>query len=151
MITALVDLMAACYRAGNPTRMAAVAHSILASVPDDTVALHFLGLAYYQMGQHEAAREVFARIQDRTPLRRKSDYRTTTGEKAATRMLREASRPASGLGEAWQHVARAMRELGFRHDASRAYERSLATRSPRLQSGAVARPSHPRQPSMHPG
>lgn len=151
MITALVDLMAACYRAGNPTRMAAVARSILASVPDDTVALHFLGLAHYQMGQHEAAREVFARIQSRIPQRRKSDNWTTTGEKAATRMLREASRPASGLGEAWQHVARAMHELGFRRDATRAYEKFLATRSPQLQSGTAAKPSHPRMSSMHPG
>jgi Flp pilus assembly protein TadD len=139
MITALLDLMATCYQAGNPGQMATVARSILAAIPRDIVALHFLGLALYQMGHTEAARRVFRQACAHPKRRRKSDG-ATTGEEAATTMLREASTPAAGLGEAWQHIALAMRELGFRHAAKRAYRKSLATRRVMLEVGTASIP-----------
>ena len=128
MITALLDLMGSCFQAGNPGQMAAIARAILTAIPKDIVALHFLGLALYQMGHTEAARRAFGQACARPPRRRKSDQMTTTGEEAAMTILREASTPASGLGEAWRHIARAMSDLGFRREALRAYRTSLVAR-----------------------
>jgi hypothetical protein len=139
MITALLDLMGACFQAGNPSQMATIARSILSSIPQDIVALHFLGLALYQMGHTEAARRAFSEACARPQRRRKSDQ-ATTGEEATATMLREASAPAAGLSEAWQHIALAMRELGFRRAAARAYRTSLAARSVVLQGGSTAIP-----------
>jgi hypothetical protein len=99
MITALLDLMCACFQAGNPGQMATIARSILASIPEDIVALHFLGLALYQMGHRGRAARV--RQACARPAKAQGDG-ATTGEAAAT-TLREARTSAAGLGEAWQH------------------------------------------------
>lgn len=134
MITALIDLMGAYYQAGNLPQMAVMARSILASIPNDLVALQFLGLALYQMGRVEAARHVFGRacaLMDRQP---RTDP-PTTGEMAATTVYRQARAPASNLAEAWQQIARAMRSLGFREPAARAYEMSLAAKGIVVQAG----------------
>ncbi len=139
MITALVDLMGAYYQAGNPGQMEVIARSILAAIPEDIVALHFLGLALYQMGRIDSARQVFRRVCARSAKERRRIL-PTTGEMAATKLLREASAPASGLGEAWQHIAQALRSLGFRGAATRAYETSLAARGLVLQIGSEAVP-----------
>jgi predicted Zn-dependent protease len=140
MITALLDLMATCYQAGNPSQMATIARSILASVPEDIVALHFLGLAFYQMGRMDAARQVFSRLRTRSLCRRRRSDWVTTGEMATTKLLREASTPASGLSDAWRHIARAMSDLGFRRDATRAYAASLAARGLVLKAGTATIP-----------
>jgi cytochrome c-type biogenesis protein CcmH/NrfG len=140
MITALLDLMATGFQAGNPAQMATVARAILASIPDDIVALHFLGLAFYQMGRMEAARRVFSQACAVPMRRRKTDHWTTTGEMAATTLMREASTPAAGLGQAWRQIARAMRDLGFRSHATRAYEASLAARGLVIQGGTAIVP-----------
>jgi hypothetical protein len=134
MITALVDLMGACYQAGNPGQMAVIARSILASIPEDIVALQFLGLAFYQMGRFNAARQAFRRACHRPGKRRKIDH-ATTWEAATNTLYREASAPAAGLGDAWQHIAHAMRKLGFRSGAARAYRTSLVARGLVLQAG----------------
>jgi hypothetical protein len=139
MITALLDLMNAYFQAGNPGQMAAIARSILSSIPEDIVALHFLGLALYQMGHIDAARRAFSKACARPTERRKID-RATTGEKASTTMLRESSTPAAGLSEAWRHIALAMRELGFRRAAARAYRTSLAARGLVLKAGTATVP-----------
>lgn len=139
MIPALIDLMGACYQAGNPNQMAVIARSILTSIPEDVVALQFLGLALYQMGRIEAARQAFSRVRARPNMRRKFDH-ATTEEKAATTLYRVASAPASGLGDAWQHIALAMRRLGFRSAAARAYQTSLVARGLVLRSGTEAIP-----------
>jgi hypothetical protein len=119
--------------------MAAIARSILASIPEDIVALHFLGLALYQMGHTDAARRVFSKACVHPKQRRKSDG-ATTGEEAATTMLREASSPAAGLSDAWRHIALAMRDLGFRGAAVRAYRTSLAGRGLVLKAGTATVP-----------
>jgi tetratricopeptide (TPR) repeat protein len=139
MITALIDLMGAYYQAGNPGQMEVIARTILATIPEDLVALHFLGLALYQMGRIESAREVFNRICARS-TRDRRNKRATTGEMATTTLRREARTPASGLSEAWQHIAQAMRSLGFRGPASRAYQTSLAAKGLVLQVGTEAVP-----------
>ncbi|HTY03398.1 MAG TPA: tetratricopeptide repeat protein [Rhodocyclaceae bacterium] len=140
MITALIDLMGTYYQAGNPGQMAVLARSILAAIPDDIVALQFLGLALYQMGRRESARQAFAKAVALTPRRRRGDRLVTTGETASTKLQREASAPASGLSDAWRHIAHAMRALGFRGGATQAYETSLAARGLVLQAGSEAVP-----------
>lgn len=137
MITALLDLMSACFQDGNPAQMAIIAKAILVSIPDDVVALHFLGLALYQMGRMEAARRVFSRASALPRRRRRSDGWTTTGETATTTLLREASKPASGLGHAWRQIAHALHDLGFRRQARRAYDASLAARGLVIQGGTA--------------
>lgn len=134
MITALIDLMGAYYQAGNLPQMAVMARSILASIPDDLVALHFLGLALYQMGRIEAARHIFARAAAMVVRAPMGDPHAS-GEMAAATLYRQARAPASGLGEAWQHIAHAMRSLGFREAATRAYDMSLAAKGIAVQAG----------------
>jgi hypothetical protein len=140
MITALLDLTAVYFQSGNPAQMATICRAILASIPNDIVALHFLGLALYQMGRLDAARRVFSQACAVPMRRRKTDRWKTTGEMAATTLLREASTPAAGLGQVWRHVARAMRDLGFRSHASRAYEASLAARGLVIHGGTAIVP-----------
>lgn len=134
MITALIDLMGTYYQAGNLPRMVVIARSILASIPEDVVALQFLGLALYQMGRIEAARQVFGRVCARGSKPQANDL-VTTGESAATTILRVARAPASGLSDAWQHIAHAMHSLGFCNAATQAYETSLAAKGLVLQAG----------------
>lgn len=148
MITALVDLMGAYYQSGNLPQMAVIARSILAAIPNDIVALHFLGLALYQMGQVEAARKVFAKV-CRVGNGPQTSRLATTSEAAATTMLRVAKAPASGLGGAWQHIAHAMRSLGFGSEATRAYETSLAARGIALQGGTAVVTVRGRKHSLH--
>ncbi|HZV55229.1 MAG TPA: hypothetical protein VFF82_09835 [Rhodocyclaceae bacterium] len=136
MITALIDLMGAYYQAGNLPQMAVIARSILASIPEDVVALQFLGLALYQMGRIEAARHVFKRVCTKSNAVLTNDL-VTTGESAATTILRLAKAPASGLSEAWQHIAHAMHSLGFGNAATQAYETSLAAKGLVLQGGTA--------------
>lgn len=124
MITALIDLMGAYHQAGNLSQMEAIARSILAAIPEDMVALQFLGLALYEMGRIDAARQVFARVAAGS-RRRRSSKLVTTGELASVTIYQEAARPRSGLGEAWQRIAHAMHSLGFRRAATRAYHTSL--------------------------
>lgn len=128
MITALIDLMGSYHQAGNLVQMAAIARSLLASVPNDVVALQFLGLAWYQMGRQESAREVFSRVAARLEGVPSPDRWPTTGELAEATVYREATRPASGLGEAWQRIAQALLSFGFRRAAARAYRASRTAR-----------------------
>ena len=136
MLTALIDLMGAYHHAGNLSQMAVIARSILAAIPDDVVALQFLGLALYQMGRIEAARRVFSRVCAIRARGQESDLETT-GEMAGATIYREARAPASGLSDAWQQVAQAMSRLGFRGAANQAYEMSLAAKGLVLQAGTA--------------
>jgi tetratricopeptide (TPR) repeat protein len=136
MVTALIDLMGAYHQAGNLPQMAAIARSILTAVPDDLVALQFLGLALYQMGRIEAARRVFSRVCAIRARKQPSELETT-GEMAGATIYREARAPASGLSDAWQQVAHAMSKLGFRVAANQAYAMSLAAKGLVLQTGTV--------------
>lgn len=127
MITALLDLFGSYYVAGNVSQMTTIARSLLTAIPDDVVALQFLGLALYRMGRIEAARQVLARVSAK--LARPAGRRpATTGELASAMLYREATSPASGLAEAWQHIAQVLRGFGFRQAAHQAWQASLASR-----------------------
>lgn len=136
MITALIDLMGSYYEAGNLPQVAVMARSILAAIPNELVALHFLGLALYQMGRIESARRVFARASVILTHGRRHEP-ATTGEIAAATIYREARAPASKLSDAWQQIAQAMRALGFRSAARHAYRMSLSAKGLVVQAGTA--------------
>jgi hypothetical protein len=119
MITALIDLMGIYYQAGNLPQMAAIARSLLASIPNDIVALQFLGLALFQMGRVEAARQIFAKVAGAKGGMPIAKW-LTTGELATATVYREAISPASGLGDAWQHIAQTLYRFGFPQAAKQA-------------------------------
>ena len=68
MIGALTELLGYFYQVGHFTQLEAVARTILTTIPDDTVSLHFLGLAYLRTGRASAAARLFrkerGKIQD---------------------------------------------------------------------------------------
>jgi tetratricopeptide (TPR) repeat protein len=127
MITAILDLFGTYYQAGNVSQMTTIARSLLTAIPEDVVALQFLGLALYRMGRIEAARRVLARVAAKLSRPAVSRY-PTTGELASSTLYREATSPASGLAEAWQHIAQVLRDFGFRQAAHQAWQASLASR-----------------------
>lgn len=58
----LVEYLATFYQTGNLVQMEVIARSLLAAVPNNAVALQFLGLALYQMGRVDDARLTFKRV-----------------------------------------------------------------------------------------
>src|ERR1035437_8699562 len=62
MITALVEYLSSFYQAGNVAQMEVIARSMLAAIPDDLVALQFLGLALYQTGRVDEAYRAFKSV-----------------------------------------------------------------------------------------
>lgn len=127
MITALIDLMGTFYQAGNPGQMAVIARSMLATIPGDLVALQFLGLALYQLGQTEAAHRIFRRVAEKAEAQAQADSPTTVESATATN-YREATRPASGLADAWYVIGAILSRYGFRKAAERAFQASRAAR-----------------------
>jgi tetratricopeptide (TPR) repeat protein len=140
VITALIDLMGTFYQAGNPGQMAVIARSMLATIPGDLVALQFLGLALYQLGQTEAAHRIFRRVAERAEAEAQADSPTGV-EPAAVTNYREATGPASGLAEAWYLIGAILSRYGFRKAAERAF---LASRVARGR-GALPRLAAPPQ------
>jgi tetratricopeptide (TPR) repeat protein len=129
VITALIDLMGTFYQAGNPGQMAVIARSMLTTIPGDLVALQFLGLALYQLGQTEAAHRIFRRVAERTEAEAQAELPTTI-ESAAVTNYREATRPASGLAEAWYVISAILSRYGFHKAAERAFQASRIARGP---------------------
>lgn len=127
MITALIDLWSSFHQAGNLSQMEAIARSMLAAIPDDTVALQFLGLSLYQMGRIDAARRVFRRVDEKCRAGHPAAA-PAAGELATVTSYREATRAGSGLGEAWQHIALALTRFGFSNAAARAFQASRTAR-----------------------
>jgi hypothetical protein len=127
MITALIDLLGTFYQAGNPGQMAVIARSMLATIPGDLVALQFLGLALYQLGQTEAAHRIFRKVAEKSEMPPQPDLPTTL-ESAATTNYREATQPGSGLAEAWHRIGSIMSKFGFHNAAEQAFQASRTAR-----------------------
>ncbi len=120
MIPALIDLLGTFYQAGNPAQMAVIARSMLATIPDDLVALQFLGLALYQLGRTDAAHRVFRTAAEKFEVEPRGN-RPTTLELAAVTNYREATRPSAGLAEAWHRIGLILSRYGFHGAAERAF------------------------------
>lgn len=127
MISALIDYLAIFYQSGNLEQMEVIARSMLAAMPDDIVALQFLGLALYQMGRTDVAYQMFKRAASRL------DYQgdgsdPTICEPASVVSYREATRAHSGLADGWYRIALALDKFGFHKPATRAFDAALAAR-----------------------
>jgi cytochrome c-type biogenesis protein CcmH/NrfG len=125
MIYALVDHLAMFYQSGNMTQVEAIARSMLTAIPDDIVALQFLGLALYQMGRVDDARRAFKRVAV-TQAQQEHCANDTSCEPAHRAMLRAATRAHSGLAEGWYRIALALNKFGFDQPATRAFAAAMA-------------------------
>jgi len=129
MILALVDYLSIFYQTGNLTQVEVIARSILAAVPEDVVALQFLGLALYQMGRLDDAHLAFKRVAARPDQEAPGNDRTAC-EPADVAIYRAATRAHSGLADGWYRIALVLNRFGFHHPAARAFNAALASRGP---------------------
>jgi cytochrome c-type biogenesis protein CcmH/NrfG len=125
MIYALVDHLAMFYQSGNMTQVEAIAKSMLSAIPDDIVALQFLGLALYQMGRVDDARRAFKRVAVRQAQQEPCTSETGC-EPAHCAMLRAATRAHSGLADGWYRIGMALNKFGFHQPATRAFAAAIA-------------------------
>lgn len=119
MIEAFVDFLAQSAQTGNLTQMEVIARSLLASIPEDLVALQFLGLALYQSGRIMDARRVFKRVADIAETPEQLDYLSVC-EPAAVATLRAATQRHSGLSDAWYRISEILSTFGFQRPAAQA-------------------------------
>lgn len=127
MIYLLVDYLATFYQAGNLAQVEVIARSMLAAVPDDLVALQFLGLALYQMGRVDDAHLAFKRVATTLDQQEEWDGGTVC-EPAHVAIYRTATRAHSGLAEGWYRIGLALNRFGFHNPAARAFKAAVAAR-----------------------
>lgn len=133
MIAALVDYLATFYQTGNLAQVEVIARSMLAAVPDDLVALQFLGLALYQMGRTDDARMAFKKVADRQDQQQEWDGLSGC-EPAHSAVFRAATRAHSGLADGWYRIALALSKCGFHKPAIRALAAASAARGLTVKS-----------------
>ncbi|HUW36528.1 MAG TPA: hypothetical protein VMV91_04280 [Rhodocyclaceae bacterium] len=132
MINALIDLLGNFYRAGQLTRVEAIAASILTAIPDDLVSLQFLGLVYHRTGRTREALRLFQQAADSQD--RFADFHCSSDPDecsrcpyaAADACYLEAHSP--NLAEAWYELGLALRELGQPRLAASALRSALVAR-----------------------
>jgi hypothetical protein len=120
MTLALIDLLATFYLNGNLERMEAIARSMLLAVPNDIVALQFLGLSLYLRGRTEDAYRLFKRYVSLTTNPQQQQKLPTSCELAASATYQAAIRPGSGLTNGWHGIAVILSNLGYGRHAVRA-------------------------------
>lgn len=123
MIPVMIDLLADFYQSGNFTQMETIARSLLVAIPDDIVALQFLGLSLYLMGRRESAYRAFRRVAVNTAA-----PATTTIEPAAAISYREATKPGTALADGWDKISQILRSLGLHKPARSALAAARAAR-----------------------
>ncbi|WP_145841660.1 hypothetical protein [Denitratisoma sp. DHT3] len=119
----MIDLLADFYQSGNFVQMETIARSLLVAIPDDIVALQFLGLSLYLMGRKESAYRAFRRgaVNAAAPA-------ATTIEPAAAISYREATKPGTALADGWDKISRILRSLGLHKPARSALAAARAAR-----------------------
>lgn len=137
MIAALVDCLATFYQTGDLAQMEMIARSMLAAIPDDLVALQFLGLALYQGGHMDGAYRLFKRAADSVGHLPEPGG-VTDCESASSVSYREATRAHSGLADGWYRIALAMRNFGLHQPASRAFAAAAQARGAGAATSAGA-------------
>lgn len=140
MISALVEYLAMFYQTGNLVQVEAITRSLLAAIPDDIVALQFLGLALYQMGRDKDAYQAFKDAAARLARPAKEDA-CSVCEPARAVTYREATRANSGLADGWHRIALVLKNFGFPGPAARAFEAESAARGPTIIP-AAGNPAH---------
>lgn len=137
MTLALIDLLAIYYQNGNLELMEVIASTMLTAVPNDPVALQFLGLTLHMKGRTEDAHKVFrhfAALDNEQPL---DPSLPTSCELASTASYQAAVRPGSGLGSGWRKIARIFKSLGYRSLAIRARKAASHTQAGRIDQHIV--------------
>jgi tetratricopeptide (TPR) repeat protein len=137
MITALVDYLAMFYQSGNLDQVEVIARSMLAAIPDDMVALQFLGLALHEKGRTDVAYRILKRVALRLD-RQVGGTESNTYEPASVVSYREATRAHSGLADGWYRIAVLLARFGFHRSASQAFEAAAAARGPSHASAGEA-------------
>jgi hypothetical protein len=125
MISALVDHLASFYQSGNMAQVEVISRSILTAIPEDIVALQFLGLALYRMGRIEDARRTFRRLASMPEQTVECGSRNGC-EPAHCATFRAATQPHSGLADGWHRIGLALIEFGFHNPARRAFAAAFA-------------------------
>ena len=110
--------------------------SILNVIPDDLVALQFMGLAYDQLGQREKAVLLFRRAANLYDKILQGHIGTAC-KYAARISYREATRPESGLGDGWHAIAMALKEHGLDRLAERALRASRQSQQDAIESAGT--------------
>ena len=121
MISLLVDWLAVCSQTGDLAQVEVIARSMLSAIPEDLVALQFLGLALYQMGRVDEARRVFARVPASLDQHEQWDGLTIC-EPAGIATFRAATRAHPGMADSWNRIALILAKFGFHKQALRAAE-----------------------------
>ncbi len=141
MISALVELLGNFYARNDFTNFEAVARSLLATIPNDQVALQFLGLVYYRTGRVEDAIEVFDQVQRQPAV---GDAGPVAGSASATHVetaaevcYQEATRNNAQLARTWYDVGTTLLALGKLKQAVRAF-RSALTAAPESTQAMLA-------------
>lgn len=127
MISALVDFLAVFCQTGDLVQLEVIARSMLSAIPEDLVALQFLGLALYQMGRTDEARAVFARVPASLEQHAKWDGMGVC-EPAGVETFRAATRAHSGLADGWHRIALILNKFGLNKQALRAFDAASAAR-----------------------
>lgn len=134
LIPALVDLLGSYWQAGDLAQVEVVARSLLASIPDDLVALQFLGLVQYRRGHHESALRLFRRAAA-APIPGRVAGAAAGLETASELAYREATRPGSLLAEGWREIAELLARHGLRQPARAARLAAFRARAPAIERG----------------
>ncbi len=133
MLRILFQMLGDHYGQTNLRDVEIVVRSILATVPRDVSALHFLGLVYYRTNRRAAAVDVFNRAtlgpEDllAMPPETGDDFLARNGYSAEAACHLEATRPSPGLAKAWYDVGLALAELGHPRRAVSAFRTSLVS------------------------
>jgi tetratricopeptide (TPR) repeat protein len=133
LIATLIALLGKFYQSGNFAQVETIARGMLSAIPNDIVALQFLGLALYRLGRVDDARQAFQRIETSSEADL-LNHGLTCSEPAAVTSYREATRSGSGLADAWRQISAVLERLGFHQPALRAFRASLKAGIPRSSS-----------------
>lgn len=131
MISTLVELLGDFYARNDFANFEAIARSLLATIPNDQVALQFLGLVYYRTGRVDDAIEVFEQVQ-RQPA--PSDKPPTDADSAAEVCYQEATRHNPKLAKTWYDVGTTLLALGKLKQAVRAFRSALSAQPQSTQA-----------------
>jgi hypothetical protein len=126
MTLALIDLLATFYLNGNLKQMEAIARSMLLAVPNDIVAMQFLGLSLYMSGRTKEAYRIFKRYVAQSLHPQSQQKLLTSCELAANATYQAATRPGSGLAKGWQGIADILSRLGYGRHAVQARKAARA-------------------------
>lgn len=118
MLLTLIDMLANAYQSGNLEHMESLTYTMLKSIPNDSVALQFLGLTLYMKGRTEEAFKVLQRYTHTKTYRRRKQLASSC-ESTIEACYRAATRPGSGLSGGWRKIAQLFASIGYvRHAAS---------------------------------